>query len=53
MQRISKDEILKMALNDDLKTLGKKAFEIKRELHPKKITTLLLIEILIILIFVG
>jgi cyclic dehypoxanthinyl futalosine synthase len=39
MQRISKDEILKMALNDDLKTLGKKAFEIKRELHPKKITT--------------
>jgi cyclic dehypoxanthinyl futalosine synthase len=35
----SKDEILKIALNDDLKTLGKKAFEIKRELHPKKITT--------------
>jgi cyclic dehypoxanthinyl futalosine synthase len=39
MQRISKDEILKMALNDELKTLGNKAFEIKRELHPKKITT--------------
>lgn len=37
--RLSKQEALKLIQSEDLLTLGQKAYEKKRYLHPKKITT--------------
>ena len=39
MKRVSNDEILKEIQSTPLKELGKKAFDIKRELHSDKIST--------------
>lgn len=39
MNRVSSAEILEILKSEDLKSIGKRALNIKRELHPKKITT--------------
>ncbi|WP_457594164.1 dehypoxanthine futalosine cyclase [Hydrogenimonas sp.] len=39
MNRLSKEEALDLIRNGDLKTLGRMASEVKKRLHPKKITT--------------
>ncbi|MCE3038832.1 dehypoxanthine futalosine cyclase [Helicobacter anatolicus] len=39
MTRVSNDEILDLMRNASLKELGQRAYAIKKELHPEKITT--------------
>ncbi len=39
MSRMSKEEAVELIRNGDLKTLGEMASEVKKRLHPKKITT--------------
>lgn len=38
-KRISPDEALHLLQNEDLKTLGQRAYAIKEQLHPQKLTT--------------
>lgn len=39
MSRMSKEEAVELIRNGDLKTLGEMASEVKKRLHPKKLTT--------------